>query len=1103
MNFRSYFYQMNWQFTIIMLFLLLASCSTDSLETTTIAHRFEIVSDETSGINFSNTLKPNLSTKSNLLDFDYYYNGAGVGIIDVNNDGLSDIFFAGNEMPNKLYLNKGDFTFEDISATAGINSGKHWSNGVSIADVNNDGYEDIYVSQGGPKEIGERGNLLFINNGDLTFTESASTYGLQDQGISTQSAFFDYDKDGDLDCIVMNESMLYGYDPVTFHRLLIENPENTYTSYSHLYRNDGGSFTDVTRESGVIAPTFGLGLVVSDINEDGWLDFYFANDYYQPDNVYINRKDGTFADRAKSHLKQMSFFGMGADIADVNNDGHQDIFVLDMASKDHVRSKTLMASMNVENFDLLTKDFGFPYQYMFNSLQLNDGKGRFKNIAQSAGLSKTDWSWSVLMEDYNLDGIRDIFITNGYRKYGLDNDFKRKVVDTKLKYNNQVPLEVKTSLYAEIPSEPLPNLFYRQNEDGTFSDIAATIGLDQSTFSNGAAFADFDNDGDQDIVINNIDGKASLYKNNASSTENGFLKIALDGAGSDFAKISITSNGVRQMAEHKRVRGYMSSVDPTIIFGVGKAKKIDEIKVEYLDGSVIIKNDLALNKKVVIKKQGAVNEAIKQPKQSRTFTPSSPLAYNLNYSHKENEFNDFIDEVLLPYKQSTLGPAIAVDDINGDQIDDLFLGGASEQAASLYLSTPTGYELAQQNVFLTDKRYEDNDALFIDYNGDGQKDIIVISGGNGEKGKNNYAHRLYVNKGGSFSRDLAFPATKNYSGGIVKSLDFDKDGDLDLIIGNRIVPKTYPVAAPSQLLVNEAGIFVDKTKEFFPDLSTVGIVNDISVNDVDKDGWVDVVIAAEWEAPAVFRNYSGTFESIEWMEGYKGLWFSVTPIDVNKDGAMDFVFGNIGENFKLHPKSGAPLKVYAGDLDNNGTHDLVLTTEYKGNYVPVRGKECSTEQMPFLEEKFESYNDFATSTLVDIYGESDLNKAYQKEIETISSYLFINKGDFTFDAVKLPFEAQLFPMLDATLKDVNQDGNMDIIAVGNIYNTEVETPRLDMGTGLVLLGNSKTLEVNDSAHHQIYFSGNTKKVALVKGPLNKEMIVGVNNNGPLAMYQIK
>ena len=447
---------------------------------------FEFIESSFSDITFSNTLQHDVSTNSNLLDFDYFYNGAGVGVGDINNDGLPDIFFAGNQEKNHLYLNKGNFKFEDISDKANINQGKKWSNGVAFADVNNDGWVDIYVSQGGPFDRANRSNLLYINNRNNTFTESALKYRVADQGISTQSAFFDYDKDGDLDLIVMNESELYGHDPISFHRKLLENPGKYDVSYSHFYRNDGENYTDISIEAGITKPSFGLGLVVSDINEDGWLDIYVANDYYLPDNVYINRKNGTFSDRSNVHLSQMSFFGMGADIADVNNDTHQDIAVLDMASKDHIRSKTLMASMNVEAFDLLTQKLNYPHQYMFNSLQLNDGNGRYKNVAQLSGLAKTDWSWAILMEDFDLDGLKDVFVSNGYRRYALDNDFKNKVVAEKQKYNGNVPLSVKEKLYNEMPSEPLPNLLYKNKGELSFSEVGSKWGCNCQVFQMGA-----------------------------------------------------------------------------------------------------------------------------------------------------------------------------------------------------------------------------------------------------------------------------------------------------------------------------------------------------------------------------------------------------------------------------------------------------------------------------------------------------------------------------------------------------------------------------------------------------------------------------------------
>ena len=1078
------------------LFIFFSSCQKNE---STIDNNpvFKLVNSAHSGLSFSNDIEADVSTNENLLDFDYFYNGAGVGIADINNDGLPDIFFCANQKDNKLYLNKGNLQFEDISGRSGINKNKHWSNGVTFTDINNDGWLDIYVSQGGPNPEDERVNLLLINNKDLTFTEQADIYGLNDKGISTQSSFFDFDRDGDMDCFVMNESELYGYDPVSFHRLLLENAGDVYVSYSHLYRNDNGYFKDVTSSSGITAPSFGLGLSVADLNEDGWLDIYVANDYYQPDNVYINKKNGTFSDRSQNHLHQMSFFGMGVDIADVNNDGHQDIFVLDMASKDHVRSKTLMASMDLSSFDMLVNQFGFPYQYMFNSLQINNGKGIFHNVAHMSGLAKTDWSWAAIIEDFDHDGMKDIFVTNGYRKYGTDNDFKIKVEEAKRSYNGNVPLSEKEKLYQSIPSEPLPNYMFKQTEQLKFSEVQENWGLAAPSFSNGAATGDLDGDGDLEIVINNIDEEVHLYENTSSGKiGKNFINISLESLHEEFANVEIQYADNKQMCEVRRTRGYMSSLAPMAHFGLASFDLVDKIIIRLSDGKTYIKKDVSANQSLHLSDfQLEKSSAVKNMQKSK-LRPALPSALGINFKHNENDYNDFKNEVLLPYKQSTQGPCLAVEDINGDGIEDFFIGGASGQAGTIYIAEGGAYTALEIEALANDKIYEDVAALFIDLNNDGNKDLLVLSGGNEwSEDSGNYNDRIYLNINGSFQKQTESEFSRlSRIGGVVKKMDFDKDGDMDVIVGNRIIPQKYPLSAPSYLFENQNGILKDVTERAIPQLANAGIVNDIDVTDINNDGWPDLIIVGEWEKPKIFENKNGIFKKREVDILEEGMWFSVFSFDLENDGDDDFILGNIGENYKLKSSLESPLMVYAGDLDNNGTHDFVLSTKYKDVYVPVRGKECSSEQLPFITEKFATYESFASSTLVDVYGEKELDETYQKRVTSNSSVLLRNDGNFQFTAVDLPRMAQTFPLLDAVSIDLNSDGFDDLIAGGTIYNTEVETPRLDAGSGIVILNNGGKLYDTNLTDYNFYISGDLRDFEILnRGDKDKRLLVARNN----------
>ena len=1066
--------------------------------------KFAKIEASDSGIAFANNLKPDVSTKFNLLDFDYFYNGAGVGVGDFNNDGFQDLFFAGNQVDNQLYLNTGNFEFEDITTSANINKGKFWSNGVCIVDINNDGWEDIYVSQGGPHEKGERRNLLYINQGDLTFVEEAELYGIDDAGISTQAAFFDYDKDGDLDCFVMNESLLYGHDPVTFHRLNLENPLFAYDSYSHLYRNEGGRFSDVTKSAGIVKPTFGLGLGIADLNADGWLDIYIANDYYQPDNLYINRKNGTFSDRIKNHLTQSSFFGMGMDIADVNNDGLEDIFVLDMASSDHVRSKTLMASMDTKNFKLLHEDFGFLHQYMFNSLQINNGNSRYSNVSQMTGLAQTDWSWACLLEDFDNDGHRDLFVTNGYRKYGIDNDFKNRIIEAKRKFKNKVPLEVKQDLYESMPSEPLKNVLFKNEGDLSFRRVEDEAGLNDLTYSNGAVAVDLDNDGFLDLVSNNIDGTASLYRN--ISTGNNYLNIALPDAGLH-GTVELFVNGERRVQAVRRVRGYMSSMPLVASFGLGGNQQIDSVHVFLHDGRFTRIVNPEVNQKLILEEADFINKKKSRRNDSKSiFYPISPLALGIDFKHLEDDYNDFGKEVLLPYKQSTMGPCISTSDVNSDGVDDIFLGGAKGQAASFYISDQTnGYTKNSERTFTPHADLEDVESVFTDIDNDGDMDLLVLSGGNYSSRKEDYLHRIYIWNGSNFEFDASSGMDIcSGIGGAIGVVDVDQDGDKDFIISNRILPQQYPDHGSTVLMINEKGKFTPSS-EVDGIFEQQGIVNDILVEDLDNDGTEEIVFAQEWGGINILQWSSSGYKKIDDsnLSNLKGMFFKIKAVDANGDGLKDLVVGNIGENYKLKATLEDPLMIYSGDLDNNNTHDVVLSKKYHDEYVPVRGKECSSQQMPFIKEKFKTYESFAHASLVDIYGASNLKETTQKEITSTSSFILYNQGELAFEPSKLPVAFQSFPILDIITEDIDKNGTDDIMAFGNIYNTEVETPRLDGSSGIAACFDSKNGRIQSCPHMNLFVKGNVKQARIIDGPNGARILIVAKNDDVLSMFEIK
>lgn len=1087
------------------------SLASSASETTSASmYNFEQVPTEQSGLAFSNTLVHDLTTKSNVFDHDYFYNGSGVGVEDINNDGLMDIFFTGNQVPNKIYLNKGGLVFEDISSSANVNPvNEKWSSGITFADVNNDGWMDIYIAQGGPYEKDQRKNILLINQKDNSFVDQAAVYGLDDHGISTHAAFFDYDKDGDLDCVVMNENQYYGVYPSMFYKILSDKKE-LWENSSHLYRNDNGKFTDVTEQAGLLRPSFGLGLCISDLNNDGWLDIYLVNDYYLPDVMYVNNKNGTFSDQIKKTTNQIAFSGMGIDIADINNDNLRDIFVLDMAPTNHVQSQTLMASINMPQFDLLVNKYDYQVQYMYNVLQLNVGNNKYHNIAQMAEVSKSDWSWAVLALDTDHDMDEDIYVTNGYRRYSSDFDIRNQVTQAKQRFKGNVPLSVKEEIYNSLPTEKLANILFRNQGDLIFEDATSLSGLGAPSFSNGAAYSDLDNDGDLDIVVNNMDQEAFLFKN--TTVENGtgnYIKIKTRGnLSEDFAQVAISVAGKKRSKESKRVRGYLSSVDKTVHFGLGKIDRVDTVSVTWPSGKYQELYNIRADTTITFyEKDASANWPMRSSKKSLAFERRNNL---IDFVHRENDYDDFVKEALLPYKQSTLGPGIARGDANGDGKEDLYIGGAHKQAGQLFLQTAKGFEKKKNISFENDADHEDMEALFIDIDSDGDNDLYVVSGGNEfmERARQ-YQDRIYLNDGsGQFARQNS-TEIDNYtiSGKSVTKIDFDKDGDTDIIVGNRTKAQKYPLHEPSLIYENVNGTLQNVTDRVAPDFEDFGIVNKVISTDINNDGWEDFIAVGEWTRIGIFLNEKGVFREISAQSGLdneKGWWFSITETDVNNDGNKDYIIGNIGLNLKYKPSQASPLRVYADDFDLNGTLDMVLSYLHEGRYVPARGKEASTQQMPMLAKKVTTYNQFANSSVEDLYGES-IHVAYQRDVNQFKSLLLVNNGQGKFRKIELPSRAQSIPILDGQTLDFNGDGFEDLILVGNIYHTEPGTPRLDNPFGLLLISNQKDgYDILGPESTGFYLNGDAKSVRLVNHLTQKKTfaVVGVNN-GPVEVFELK
>jgi hypothetical protein len=1020
----------------------------DAQQTATL---FRSLSVEQSGVNFNNVVEE--TETFNLYTYNYIYDGSGVAIGDINNDGLMDLYFTGNASQNKLFLNQGDLTFKDITESAGVGGDDRWMTGTTMADVNDDGFLDIYISVAGPTE--NRRNILFINQGNMTFKDEADTYGVADNGASNQATFFDYDKDGDLDMYLVNRPVNFD---ISRNAFLSVSEQASDTDTDKLYKFVDGVFIDATDEAGVRAYDYGQSVTIGDLNNDGWPDLYVSGDFQTPDFMYINNGDGTFTDRLTTFTGHVSFSAMGTDIADINNDGLLDIMELDMVAEDHVRKKTMMGAMAPAAF-WETVNQGYHFQYMFNTLQLNNGNNTFSEIAKLAGISETDWSWSPLLADLDDDGWKDLFVTNGIIKDVNDNDYNNTI-------NKQVQLGVQIDFLEvneNMPSQELSNYAFKNNRDLTFSNQALEWGLDLAGFSYGSAYADLDNDGDLDLVINNMNSAASVYENQTDHNTNGYLNLRF--AGSDDNKfgigvrVEIEAGGHQQIGELTLSRGYLSSVAPEIHFGLGSAEIVDSVKVIWPNGKVELLNDVEVNQTITIEQTNATAAINQGQVTPRTLFTNVTSEVGLNFRHQENEYNDYLKQVLLPYKLSKMGPGMATGDANGDGLDDVFVTGALGQPGVLFLQRPDGsFNKHHSNVFTKDMNSEGMDALFLDIDNDGDNDLYVVNGGN-EYVKNSayYQDRLYLNDGkGNFSPGSNRLPDMTISGARVKASDIDNDGDLDLFVAGRHTPWEYPQPTSSVILINNHGSFINATADIAPDLINIGMVTDAIWSDFDGDQDKDLVLVGEWMPLTVLENKDGKFKQLAdtgALSTATGWWFSIAEADLDNDGDIDYVSGNLGLNYRYRASVDNPFLVYAQDFDNNGSMDIVLGYDDADHSYPIRGRQCSSQQSAFVTEKFPDYKSFATATMADIYGREALDNSYQKKVTTFASNVWLNQGNGAFKAVQLPNKAQISSVNNILIKDLNGDNNKDLILTGNLYSSEEESPRNDASIGLILLGN--------------------------------------------------
>ena len=1031
--------------------------------------QFTKLSPSSTKIYFNNKLKE--TNSRNYFTNPYMYLGAGVAAGDFNNDGLEDLFFLGNMVPNKLYINQAGLKFNDISDSSGVKGDGRWYSGVTLIDINNDGFLDIYCSVGG--ENGPNNNVLYINNKDNTFTEMAEEYGIDDDSYSIHSTFFDYDKDGDLDLYVANYPPTSFNAPADYYKYRINNHQKK--DSDHLYRNDGDHFVDVTEESGISNFGLTLGIVASDFNNDGYTDIYISNDFSSPDFMYINNGDGTFRNDILKTLQQTSLFGMGVDASDFNNDGWVDIFQLDMNAADNFRSKANMSSMNPQVF-YQSVELGLHHQYMQNSLQVNQGNlfsdsPAFSNIARWSGVSSTDWSWGGLFADFDNDGWKDLYVTNGIRRDVNNKDFynKHRLFFNKMKndpnYKNKEE-EFKLLSYLEkMPSEKLSNYLFQNKQNGGFENKNIEWGLDEKTFSNGLIYTDLDNDGDLDLVVNNLEDIASVYRNN--SEKNNFIGFDLKGKNNEIpigTRVYLKTDGQFQMQELNLSRGYLSSVSPRIHFGIGISAKIDEVIVKWPDGAESKLENTKLNTYNTIKYNDQdlsfkVKKGESISKQFETVIQKDP------FIHDENLHNDFKDEVLLPHKNSTLGPALAVGDLNNDKLEDYIIGGAISQPTSMYIQQKKGtFTKYKVPVFVEDKFYEDLGIQIFDADNDGDKDIYIASGGNEfEEGSKGYEDRFYENKGNMiFERNrTAIPDTR-ISGLEVSINDFDKDGDMDLFVGGRLSPKKYPYPSSSRILENKSTPdsvkFIDVTDQKISKLKDIGLVTTSVWIDIDGDSWEDLILSGEWMTARFFKNNQGKkFTEITdkvFTDNERGWWYDIEKGDFDNDGDMDLILGNLGLNYKYQASEENPFRIYLNDFDKNNTYDIVLSYKYDDTEYPVRGRECSSQQMPAIKKKFKNYNTFAGASLEEIYSNKMLKESINYEITSFQS-VYLENNDGVFSSKPLNYQAQFSNINSIVVKDVDDDGNLDAILGGNLYNSEVETPRNDASYGLWLKGDGK------------------------------------------------
>ena len=1060
---------------------------------------FTQLDESKTGISFKNTIFED--GPLNVANYIYFYNGNGVAIGDINNDGLQDILFTGNMVKNRLYLNKGNFTFENITDKAGIAEKQGWCTGATMADVNNDGKLDIYICRSADVDPEKRKNLLFINNGDLTFSEKAAEYGLADNGYSTQASFFDYDKDGDLDCFVINHS-------TTKYTAGIQENADLRKEYnpdfaSKLYRNDDVKYTNVSVEAGIMSNvfTFGLGLAVSDINNDGWPDIYVSNDFNEPDYLFINKKNGTFKESLSDCMNEVSMFSMGSDAADFNNDGLVDITTLDMLAEDNKTIKKHSGNENFDKFQLLFNK-GFYFQYNRNMLQKNNGNGTFSEVGQIAGISNTDWSWSALFSDFDNDGYKDLFVSNGYVKDYSDMDFMKYSMARLVREMHGEQVDAIAEYIKKMPTLEIPNYMFKNNGNETFSKTTKEWGLDKPGVSSGAAYADLDNDGDMDLVVCNTNDFAGIYKNNSETNGNNYLKIKLKGTPKNTngtgAKVTVYCKENKYYQEQFAVRGFQSSVDPVLNFGLGKFAEADSIVIIWPDNAMQVLRNVKSNQTITPDIKQATGAWVYDTIVKPTYFIKSSSSF---FTHRENNFNDFTVQSLLLSYMSRQGPSLAKADINKDGLEDVFVGGAKGQASEIFFQQPDGnFKNTLQPALAADAASEDVASSFFDADGDGDEDLYVGSGGyEFEENDPAFQDRLYINDGkGNFSKSEKALPSLLFSKSCVKPTDIDGDGDIDLFVGGRLIPGKYPLSPGSKILINDGkGNFSDATDAVASALKNAGMVTDAVWIDLDKDKMPELIVVGEWMPVKVFKYQKGKLEDvstsyIKFASG--GWWNRILADDFDGDGDTDLVIGNLGLNVQTKASEKEPLSIYYKDFDGNGSIDPVFCYYIQGVSYPFNALDDLSGQIPMLKKKFLEYHIYADATINDVFTKEQLANAGILKAELLSTVYLQNEGAAGFTLKQLPKEIQYAPVYALASTDVNGDGKKDIVAAGNNTWTRIKLGRLDANFGTVLLGDSKgNFQYVPQWQTGMDLRGDVRNMTIINSNDRLQFLFGINN----------